>query len=89
MRQTIYQTALGGILVAGAPQLSVAAPALSSTVALKSAAAPIATDVRCELTGWDWSEPAWPARYDRASSLSAATTTVSPTAIAVTPHITA
>ncbi len=55
MRQTIYQTALGGILVAGAPQLSVAAPALSSTVALKSAAAPIATDVRCELTGWDWS----------------------------------
>lgn len=55
MRQTIYKIALGVILVAGAPTLSVAAPAVSSTAALQNAAAPIVTDVRCELTGWDWS----------------------------------
>ena len=55
MRQTIYKIAVGAVLVAGAPTLSIAAPALSFTAALKSAAAPIVTDVRCELTGWDWS----------------------------------
>jgi hypothetical protein len=55
MRQTIYQIALGGLLIAGAHTSSVAAPALSFTAVLKGAAAPILTDVRCELTGWDWS----------------------------------
>ena len=55
MRQTIYQIALGGILIAGAHTSSVAAPAPSFTVALKSAAVPMLTNVRCELTGWDWS----------------------------------
>src|SRR6476659_10038000 len=53
MRQTIYKIALGGILIAGAHTSSVAAPALSFTTALKSAAAPMS--IRCELTGWDWS----------------------------------
>jgi hypothetical protein len=55
MRQTIYQIALGGLLIAGAHTSSVAAPALSFPAVLKGAAAPILTDVRCELTGWDWS----------------------------------
>jgi hypothetical protein len=55
MRQTIYIIAVGAVLIAGAPTLSVAAPALSSTAVLKNTAAPIMTDVRCELTGWDWS----------------------------------
>ncbi len=55
MRQTIYKIALGGILIAGAHTSSVAAPALSFATALKNATAPIVTNVRCELTGWDWS----------------------------------
>jgi hypothetical protein len=55
MRQTIYKTALGMTLVAGAPTLSVAAPAMLSPAALQSAAAPMITDIRCEMTGWDWS----------------------------------
>jgi hypothetical protein len=55
MRRTIYKIALVGILIAAAHTSSVAAPALSLIAGLKNAAAPILTDVRCELTGWDWS----------------------------------
>jgi hypothetical protein len=55
MRQTIYKIALGAIVIATAHASAVAAPALSSTAALKNAAAPGLTDVRCEITGWDWS----------------------------------
>ena len=55
MRQMIYKIALGVILVAGAQKLSVAAPAVSLAAALQNAATPMVTDVRCELTGWDWS----------------------------------
>lgn len=55
MRRTIYKIALVGILIAAAHTSSVAAPAPSLTARLKNAAAPILTDVRCELTGWDWS----------------------------------
>jgi hypothetical protein len=55
MRQTIYKIALGGILIAGAQTSSAAARALSFSAVLKEATAPMATNVRCELTGWDWS----------------------------------
>jgi hypothetical protein len=55
MRQMIYKIALGGILIAGAQTSSVAAPALSFIAGVKNAAAPMVTNVRCELTGWDWS----------------------------------
>jgi hypothetical protein len=54
MRQTIYKIALGVILIVGAHTSSGGAPALSSTAAVKNAAAPSLTNVGCELTGWDW-----------------------------------
>jgi hypothetical protein len=54
MRQTIYQVALGGLLIAGAHTSSVAAPALSFSAAVKNAATPSLTTVGCTLTGWDW-----------------------------------
>jgi hypothetical protein len=55
MRQTIYKIALSAIVIATVYASAVAAPALSSTVGLKSAAALRMSAVRCEITGWDWS----------------------------------
>ncbi len=55
MRQTVYKTALGGILIAGAHASSAAAPAPSFTAAIKNAAPALLTSVGCELTGIDWS----------------------------------
>jgi len=54
MRQTIYKIALGWLLIAGAHTSSVAAPVLSFSAAVRSAAAPSLITVGCELTGWDW-----------------------------------
>ncbi len=55
MRHTIYKIALSGILIASAVHLPcVAAPVLSSSGVVKTAAEQPFTKVQCELTGWDW-----------------------------------